>query len=645
VVTEFEYTDRGQLALEATEFDSRRYETEYTYDVSGNIDTVTTPAGTVVDYAYTGARVSEVDVTYGAQTETIENLIWLPFGPLEDADFPAGAELRRSFNLRYQLVDLEVKDTATTPNTLVDRKFTYDYTTGSPGPDDPGPNLDKVVDNLDSSESHFYFYDELDRLDKVTDLSGTTQFDYAYDSAGNRTQKVNAAGTTNYTFESGTDRLASATGAEAAYFANNAYGNRIYKGATAYTGTPNHTYNEQNRLVTAPDGQQTPIEAIYDAFGRRVAWGSFVFSYDQAGRLLEVTQPSAPAPWFGDLIWVEGELLGRVEDNVAAGESAWIPPVIRPWIPGPHLEWVVVLGAGTVALLLISGVRQRRPGWATAGATLALVLVVGIACSPTGVAFYWIVTDHIGKPIAMTNTPSSGDPVVVWKASYEPFGFATEDLDPDGDSTNIRLPVRFPGQWWDFATGYHYNMFRDYDPVTGRYLEPDPIRQLGGINLYGYAHNSPLNVTDPTAQIPPLVAAFIIGSALGGLLGGLGEYLANVAAGCEGADRLDGVGQAVLAGVALGGFGAVAGVAAAPVLGPVGGAVAGGAVSGGASAAAEHITGGSPSTTTGAGVGAALGGAIAGPGGIVAGEFLGFAGELLFGSFTGDLGADCGCDT
>jgi YD repeat-containing protein len=73
-----------------------------------------------------------------------------------------------------------------------------------------------------------------------------------------------------------------ATGAEAAYYANDAYGNRIYKGATAYTGTPNHTYNDQNRLVTAPDGQQTPVKAIYDAFGRRVAWGSFVFSFAQS---------------------------------------------------------------------------------------------------------------------------------------------------------------------------------------------------------------------------------------------------------------------------------------------------------------------------------------------------------------------------
>ncbi len=502
MLTEFEYTDRGQLALEATEYDSTCYEVEYTYDAAGNIDTVTTPAGTLIDYTYAGARVSEVDVTYGTQTETIENLVWLPFGPLEDADFPAGAELRRTFNKRYQLETLVVKDSATpTPNTLVDREFKYDYTAGAPGPDDPGPNLDRAIDNLDSAESHFYFYDELDRLDKVTDLSGTTQFDYAYDSAGNRTQKVNSAGTTNYTFETGTNRLASATGAEAAYFANDAYGNRIYEGATAYSGTPNHTYNDQNRLVSAPDANGNQVAAVYDAFGRRIAWNTFVFAYDQAGRVLEVSSEFNGSGWFGDLIWVEGELLGRVEDNVVVGDPAWIPPAVRPWLPGPRFDWAVMLGSSGLALLVVVGIRQRRPRWAAAAAAAALVLVVGIACTPTGVAFYWIVTDHIGKPIAMTDTPTSGDPVVVWKASYAPFGEATEDLDPDGDSKNIRMPVRFPGQFWDFLTGYHYNFFRDYDPQTGRYLEADPIGQGGGYNLYAYVVGNPLNLKDPLGLI------------------------------------------------------------------------------------------------------------------------------------------------
>jgi len=55
----------------------------------------------------------------------------------------------------------------------------------------------------------------------------------------------------------------------------------------------------------------------------------------------------------------------------------------------------------------------------------------------------------------------------------------------------------FPGQYYDSETGLHYNYHRYYDPRTGRYLTPDPIGQLGGINLYVYALNDPTAIFDP----------------------------------------------------------------------------------------------------------------------------------------------------
>jgi RHS repeat-associated protein len=85
----------------------------------------------------------------------------------------------------------------------------------------------------------------------------------------------------------------------------------------------------------------------------------------------------------------------------------------------------------------------------------------------------------------MTNTPPTAtNAKVVWRAMYDPYGNATEVLDPDGDGKSFRMPFRFPGQWWDFATGLHYNFFRDYDPATGRYLEADPeTHQIEGVSV------------------------------------------------------------------------------------------------------------------------------------------------------------------
>ncbi|MBI0521000.1 RHS repeat-associated core domain-containing protein, partial [Pectobacterium parmentieri] len=56
--------------------------------------------------------------------------------------------------------------------------------------------------------------------------------------------------------------------------------------------------------------------------------------------------------------------------------------------------------------------------------------------------------------------------------------------------------LRYAGQYADEETGLHYNLFRYYDPVVGRFTTQDPIGLAGGINLYQYAPN-PLGWVEP----------------------------------------------------------------------------------------------------------------------------------------------------
>lgn len=44
----------------------------------------------------------------------------------------------------------------------------------------------------------------------------------------------------------------------------------------------------------------------------------------------------------------------------------------------------------------------------------------------------------------------------------------------------------------------HYNWHRFYDPETGRYISADPIGLDGGMNLFAYANQDPINYFDIT---------------------------------------------------------------------------------------------------------------------------------------------------
>ncbi len=61
---------------------------------------------------------------------------------------------------------------------------------------------------------------------------------------------------------------------------------------------------------------------------------------------------------------------------------------------------------------------------------------------------------------------------------------------------SVGNPLRFQGQYHDVETGLHYNLARYYDPRTGRFIQPDPIGLLGGINHYQYTPN-PVMWVDP----------------------------------------------------------------------------------------------------------------------------------------------------
>ena len=105
--------------------------------------------------------------------------------------------------------------------------------------------------------------------------------------------------------------------------------------------------------------------------------------------------------------------------------------------------------------------------------------------------WFWFLNDHLGTPRIMVDASGA----VVWKAAYLPFGRAIVA------KADVENNLRFPGQYFDEETGLHYNWHRYYDPSTGRYLTADPIGLEGGINLYAYTANNPINYFDTNGLI------------------------------------------------------------------------------------------------------------------------------------------------
>lgn len=140
----------------------------------------------------------------------------------------------------------------------------------------------------------------------------------------------------------------------------------------------------------------------------------------------------------------------------------------------------------------------------------------------TAQKLYYVEADMLGTPRVVVDPMrgATGTAIWTWDLAGEAFGNTAPNQDPDGDATQFVFNMRFPGQRYDAASGLNYNYFRDYDAMTGRYVEPDligvvrdysrpelsngpAIDHRGGLfyplalnSLYGYADHDPLGRFD-----------------------------------------------------------------------------------------------------------------------------------------------------
>ncbi len=302
-----------------------------------------------------------------------------------------------------------------------------------------------------------------------------------YDPAGRIVEHGDSAGGLRTYGYDELSRLVTAQGpAGNAAFAYDPTGNRITLTAS---GTP---YAQQidpasnRQIATAGPGLAGAI--LSDPTGNVVSAPRFAAHYDSRGRLRLLATPNSNVAY--DL-----DGLGRRVRKTGP----------RHLVPGEQVIFVHDEAGRLLGEYDFRGVPLQEFVYLD---DLPVVMLRGPRAATEPFAIF---TDHQGTPRLLSDAQQRAR----WRWESLPFGESPAQEDPSG-AGRVVFNLRFPGQYFDRESGLHQNTYRDYDPASGRYLQPDPIGLAGGLGTYTYVDNQPVALTDPTGE----AVWFVAGAAL-----------------------------------------------------------------------------------------------------------------------------------
>jgi RHS repeat-associated protein len=259
----------------------------------------------------------------------------------------------------------------------------------------------------------------------------------------------------------------------------------------------NYTYDEAGRLWQVMQNGVLTATYLYDANGNRwsvaTASGTQTASYDAQDRLLTYGKWSYTYTANGDLLTKTDTSNGQIT-NYAYDAQGNLRHVGLP--DGRSIDYVIDSENRRVAKK-INGVVVRKwiyrdrlkPAAEFDGAGVLLARYLD-GVTVKGTTSYRVVTDHLGTARLLVNSTTGA---VGQRMDFDEWGQATAD-----SSAGFQV-FGFASGIYDSDTGLIRFGARDFDPVAGRWTAKDPIRFEGGqANIYVYAGNSPLNITDPT---------------------------------------------------------------------------------------------------------------------------------------------------
>jgi RHS repeat-associated protein len=349
-----------------------------------------------------------------------------------------------------------------------------------------------------------YAFDGLDRLNNIYEGAGTsTPLDqFAYNADATLHSRTEGTGSlqpsATYGYD-GAERLISQSDAfptttttaqsnvgwtftrnPASELASETRTNDAYAYATLVNASPSYTVNGLNQYT----GVGT-TSFCYDANGNLTTDGSSVYLYDVENRLVQKraqTSSTCPTATTG--------YSGTLQANLV-------------YDPLGRLFQVDKGTSGTTTLFLYDGdalvaeynstgatLKARYVHGANAAADDPLVWYTYTGGVQTGKHF--LHADHLGSIVAMTNGSSA-----VSLDAYDEYGIP--GTDSTGTVTNTGR-FQYTGQIYIPEVGMYDYKARIYSPRLGRFLQTDAIGYEGGINIYEYAEDDPIDNEDPSGN-------------------------------------------------------------------------------------------------------------------------------------------------
>jgi RHS repeat-associated protein len=278
--TAYQYDVLGRVTQQTDTRNGHALTTAYTYDLAGNIATITLPSGRVVTYTRNAnGQVSSVSADVNSTATTLASSItYLPFGPMNALTYGNSLTLSATYDQDYN----------PTNRTVSGGIANWTYTT-----DDNG--------NVTQAGSATYGYDALNRINAENPGTSTS---YTYDATSNRLTKDDGT-TTTTTVPTDSNKI-SAVGASSYTYDDN--GNITDDGVNTYT------WNAANQLATV---NTTAGVYTYNWLNQRsekvTASGTTYFVYGPGG--LPYGEYDSSGTMIREYVYLNGEPLAQIDSG------------------------------------------------------------------------------------------------------------------------------------------------------------------------------------------------------------------------------------------------------------------------------------------------------------------------------------------